>query len=79
MSYKNIKHVISSSALKHIIKKRRYQIYCAEHVFGITFTRYAQNQKIGKPKFFKVFGSNKIKRPKQDSQNWLRSPMPEVG
>jgi hypothetical protein len=79
MSYKNIKHVFSSSALKHIIKKRRYQIYCAGHVFGITFTRYAQNQKIGKPKFFKVFGSNKIKRPKQDSQNRLRSPMPEVG
>jgi hypothetical protein len=28
---------------------------------------------------FKVFGSNKTKEPKQDSQNQLRSPMPEGG
>jgi hypothetical protein len=29
----------------------------------------AQNGRIEKPNNFKVVGSNKIKRPKQDSQN----------
>jgi len=29
-------------------QKRRYQIQCARRVSGITFIRYAQNQKIGK-------------------------------
>jgi hypothetical protein len=29
--------------------KCRYQISSARHVFGITFTRQAQSQKIGKP------------------------------
>jgi len=40
---------------------------------------YAQNRKIGKPNNSKVFGSNKTQGPKQDSQNWLRSPMPVGG
>ena len=34
-------------------------------VSGITFSRYSQGQKTGKPSF----GSKKNKRPKQDSQN----------
>jgi len=34
---------------------------------------------MGKPSNLKVLGSNKAKGPKQDSQNRLRSPMPEVG
>jgi hypothetical protein len=29
-----------------------------------------QNRKIGNPNNFKVFGSNKTKKPKQDSENW---------
>jgi len=48
------------------------------YVTGITFIMYAQNRKIGKPNILK-FGSNKTKGPKQDSQNPLRSPMPEGG
>ena len=36
----------------------------------------AQNRKIGKPNNLKVFGSNKTKGPKQDSQNQLKSHMP---
>jgi len=32
-----------------------------------------------KPNNLKVFGSMKTKRPKQDNQNSLRSPMPEGG
>jgi len=39
---------------------------------------YAQSRKIGKPNNLN-FGSNKTKGPKQDSQNRLRSPMPEGG
>jgi len=31
------------------------------------------------PNNFKVFGSHKTKEPKQDSQNWLWSPMSEGG
>jgi hypothetical protein len=50
-----------------------------ERTFKITFIRYAQNPKIGKQKSLKVFGNNTIKGPKQDSQNWLRSPVPERG
>jgi hypothetical protein len=34
--------------------KRRYLFECVQHVSGITFIRYAQNQKIGK--------QNKLKR-----------------
>jgi hypothetical protein len=48
-------------------------------VSGITFIRYAQNHKIGKPNNFKVFGSNKTKGHKQDNQNRLRSYTPEGG
>jgi hypothetical protein len=35
--------------------------------------------KIDKPNNFKILGSNKIKVPKQDSQNQLRSPMSDGG
>ena len=38
-----------------------------------------QNRKIGKPNNLKVFGSNKNKGPKQDSQNRPRSPIPDGG
>jgi hypothetical protein len=41
--------------------------------------RYAQNRNIPYPKYLKVFGNKKTKGPKQDSQNRLRSPMPEGG
>ena len=44
---------------------------------GITFIRYAQNRKVGKPNNLKRFASNKTKGLKQDHQNQLRSPMPE--
>ena len=47
--------------------KQRYQIYCAPRIPGITFIRYAQNRNIGKPNNLKVFGSKKVKGPKQDS------------
>ena len=36
---------------------------------SITFIRYAQNQKIGKPNNLKVLVNNKVKGPKHDSQN----------
>jgi hypothetical protein len=52
---------------------------CTLRLSGITFIRYAQNQKIGKPNSFKIFSSKKIKGPQQDSQNCLRSPMSEGG
>ena len=38
---------------------------------------YAQNRKIGKPNNLKVFGSNKTKGPRDDSQNRMRSHMSE--
>jgi len=38
---------------------------------------YAQSRKIGKPNNLNLFGGNKTKGPKHDSQN--RSPMPEGG
>ena len=44
-----------------------------------TFIRHTQSQKIGKPNNLKVFGSNKTKETKQDSQNQLRSPVSEGG
>ena len=47
-------------------------------ISGITFIRYAQNRKIGKPNNLN-FRSYKTKGPKQDSQNQVRSPMPEDG
>jgi hypothetical protein len=34
-------------------------------------------RKIGKPNNFKMFGNNKTKRPKQDSNNQTRSPIYE--
>ena len=37
--------------------------------------RYAQNRIIGKPSNLKVFGSNKTKECKHDSQNQPRSSM----
>ena len=50
------------------------------HVYGITFIRYDQSKKkiIGKPNNSKVSERRKTKRPTQDSQNRLRSPMSEV-
>ena len=38
---------------------------------------YAQNRKIGKSNNLKVFGSNKTKGAKDDSQNRMRSHMSE--
>ena len=35
----------------------------AHDAFLVTFIRYAQNRKIGKPNILKVFGSNKTKGP----------------
>jgi hypothetical protein len=43
-----------------------------KHVSGMTFTRYAQSQNIGKVNNLKVFGGYK-----QESQNQLWSPIPE--
>jgi len=40
---------------------------------------YGQYRNIGKHNNLKVFGSNKTKGPKQDSQNRLRLLMPDVG
>ena len=37
------------------------------------------SRKIGRSNNLKVFGINKAKGPKQDSQNQLRSLMPEGG
>jgi hypothetical protein len=45
--------------MKKTIRNRR--------VSGVTFIRYAQDHKIGKPNNFKVFGSNKTKGHKQDN------------
>ena len=52
--------------------KRRYEFLWEQRVSGITFIRYAQSRKIGKPNNIKFF-----KESKQDSQNRLRSPMSE--
>ena len=46
---------------------------------GIIVIKYVQNRKIGKKKKRRNFGSNKTKGPNQDSQNRLRSAMPEGG
>jgi hypothetical protein len=35
----------------------------------------SHNQEIGKTNNLKVFGSKYNKRPKHDSQNWLKSPV----
>ena len=39
----------------------------------------AQYRNIGKPNKSKEFGGNTSKGPKQGSQNWPRSPIPEGG
>ena len=41
--------VLDCILIKTGIIKHRYQIQYARHVSGITYIRYAQNQKIGKP------------------------------
>ena len=46
---------------------------CARRVSVITFIRYTLKSKDWKANNFKIFGSRKTKRPKQDSQNRLRS------
>ena len=64
----------------HTIKyKCRYLIYCTQHVSRITFIRYAQGQKMGKPNNLKVFGSKKNKGHTWDSQNRQASAMLEGG
>jgi hypothetical protein len=45
-------------------------------ISAMTFIRYAQHRKIRKPNNL-ALGAIKPKWPKQDSQNQLRSPMPE--
>ena len=54
-------------------------MWCAHTVSGITFIRYTQTQKIGKPNNLKVLESKRTKGPKEDGQNRLRSQMPEGG
>ena len=49
------------------------------HDTGITFIKYGQSHKIEKTNNFKIFGSKKTRRHKEDSQNLLRSPIPEGG
>ena len=46
---------------------QRHQIKWAQRVSGITF-----NKERSKPNNLKVFGSEKLKESKQDSQNRLR-------
>jgi len=50
-------HCLWQGELKRILIKRRYQIKCTQRVSGITFIRYAQNRKVGKPNNFKSFAS----------------------
>ena len=50
-------------------KKRRHLIMCARRVSGITFIRYAHNQKIGKLINLKLFVNKRTKVHKQGSQN----------
>ena len=47
---------------------------CTRRVSGTTLIMYAQDQKNGKPNNLN-FGNSKTKGPKQDSKNWLRSPI----
>ena len=54
-------------------------MWCVHTVSGITFIRYTQTQKIGKPNNLKVLESKRTKGPKEDGQNRLRSQMPEGG
>ena len=49
---------------------------CIRRVTGITFIRYAQDWKA---KYLKIFGSNTINGPKQDSKNRMRISMTERG
>jgi hypothetical protein len=63
----NFKHGKSLVNMVKTSQERRYQIYCARRVSGITFIRYAQSQNN-----LKVFGSKKTKEPTQNSQNRLR-------
>jgi hypothetical protein len=44
----------------------------AWHVSGISFIRYVQCQKIGKPEDLKVAGSKKSKGHKQNNQSQLK-------
>ena len=54
-------------------------MYCTLRVSRITFIKYAQNRKIGKPNNIKIVESYKVKGPTKDSQNRLWSPMAEGG
>jgi hypothetical protein len=57
-------------------KKRRYLIDSARRFSGIIFTRYAQNRNFKRANNLNVFGTNKTKGPKQDSQNRPWQPIP---
>ena len=54
-----------------------YRIWCTRGASGITFISYTYNQKVGKPNNLIVFESKLTKGSKQDSQNRLKSPIPE--
>ena len=43
--------------------------------FGITFIKQAQQHNIRKPNKLNMFGNNKAKKPKHESQNQPRSPV----
>lgn len=45
----------------------------------LSSTRYAEYRQNGEPDNVKVFWSNTIKGPKQNSQHQIRAPMPEGG
>ena len=57
--------------MKLRITINRYLIQCTRRVSGITFFRYAQSRKIGKPTNLKLLGCKQTKGPKHDSQNPL--------
>jgi hypothetical protein len=53
---------MKAKLMSNIVIKRRYIMYCAQHVSGITFTSYGHKQKIGKLNDFKVFLGNKNRK-----------------
>ena len=52
-----LNRMVKCSMGSQFMNYKRYQIKCACHIYGITFIRYADNQKIGKPNNLNVFGS----------------------
>jgi hypothetical protein len=53
-------------------RKRRYLVYSARPIPGITFIRYAQSKNIGKLTNLKVWKENP-NGPKENSHNRLRA------